>query len=440
MAERQKRYRKNGVVKLGKDTIDGLRKRPDGRYYAASQPNKTFGRDLAQAVYRFRAWQASNRTERITLSERRPPSEAVKQSWAELGEDVTEVTYGHRPPADAFFARVREMIFSDPQQVAERTGIPEIAYLDRLQAPGEPISLADVVAQYLGKPMTSNERTQVKNQWAEFCRITGATTVADLDRPAVAKYESHYRRLIAEGKFQKKTVRNRWHRVKSILNYVTDRVADNQRPQIERARVVCRALLKPERSRAVHKPKPISRDHLAKLLAVADDRMKVAILCGVNLGLYAKEVSDLTFVEFDLRAKTFDSRRIKTGGTPRMGMLWDRTVEAIRTYRATIDPKHTTLLAGDDRDDWPARQIFKKFAELRETPSVPKSVTASHLRDGTDTRATESGASDRICRVIMGHSLGIPAHYAQIKPELTGKAMDYIERYYFPTKKSRGKK
>ena len=54
MAERQKRYRKNGKVKLGKVEIPGLRQRPDRRYYAAAHPNKTFGKDLAQAVYRFR--------------------------------------------------------------------------------------------------------------------------------------------------------------------------------------------------------------------------------------------------------------------------------------------------------------------------------------------------------------------------------------------------
>ena len=70
VAERRERgkYRKDGYYKLADGTeVVGLKRRPDGRFYAAAKPTKTFGKDPAEALFRFKQWQAKQKPEPIRL-------------------------------------------------------------------------------------------------------------------------------------------------------------------------------------------------------------------------------------------------------------------------------------------------------------------------------------------------------------------------------------
>ena len=59
MAKRASQYRRLTDFVYEGHTIEGLRRRPDGRFYAAVQPSKTFGKEPREAVTKFMLWQAN---------------------------------------------------------------------------------------------------------------------------------------------------------------------------------------------------------------------------------------------------------------------------------------------------------------------------------------------------------------------------------------------
>lgn len=59
--------------------IHGLKRRPDGRFYAAEHPTKTFGTNPLEAIRKFRAWEAE-RTKKIipVFTPPKPVADAVE--------------------------------------------------------------------------------------------------------------------------------------------------------------------------------------------------------------------------------------------------------------------------------------------------------------------------------------------------------------------------
>ena len=66
MDNRPRKYRNVASYIYQGHTVEGLKQRPDGRFYAAAKPTRTFGTDPAEAVTRFMAW----RTQVVTGNER----------------------------------------------------------------------------------------------------------------------------------------------------------------------------------------------------------------------------------------------------------------------------------------------------------------------------------------------------------------------------------
>jgi hypothetical protein len=79
-ARRPSKYKTQTYVKWNGQEIVGLKRRPDGRHYAADEPSKTFGRDAAEAVRKFRKWQSQRK--RATVSIEQP----LGESW--IGEKL----------------------------------------------------------------------------------------------------------------------------------------------------------------------------------------------------------------------------------------------------------------------------------------------------------------------------------------------------------------
>ena len=52
----------------------GLYRRPDGRFAASGNPNKTFGNIETEAIRRFYEWQSKQRGDRISINEIGPPN------------------------------------------------------------------------------------------------------------------------------------------------------------------------------------------------------------------------------------------------------------------------------------------------------------------------------------------------------------------------------
>jgi len=66
MDNRPKKYRSVANFVYQGHIVEGLKQRPDGRFYAAAKPTRTFGTDPAEAVTRFMLW----RTGVVTGNER----------------------------------------------------------------------------------------------------------------------------------------------------------------------------------------------------------------------------------------------------------------------------------------------------------------------------------------------------------------------------------
>lgn len=56
MDNRPSKYRNVASYVYQGHTVEGLKQRPDGRFYAAAKPTRTFGTDPAEAVTRFMHW------------------------------------------------------------------------------------------------------------------------------------------------------------------------------------------------------------------------------------------------------------------------------------------------------------------------------------------------------------------------------------------------
>ena len=63
MAKRPTHYRRVEDFVFSGHVINGLKRRPDGRFYAAAKPTKTFGKQSREAVTKFLLWQVKGMNE-----------------------------------------------------------------------------------------------------------------------------------------------------------------------------------------------------------------------------------------------------------------------------------------------------------------------------------------------------------------------------------------
>jgi hypothetical protein len=174
------------------DKIVGLRRLKDGRW-RTSHPNQiTFSEpDERLAVARFRRWQADQHNEKLVFPLEKQPSGPPDKAFLaarsaatasgfsrlqiklETGEDpVFSVVVG----SSELFLAVRHMILTEPQRLAEGTGIEQLGYLTNIKKPQDSPSMNDVGELYLtsnGK-ISGNWASKTKSFWTEFVTIVGA--------------------------------------------------------------------------------------------------------------------------------------------------------------------------------------------------------------------------------------------------------------------------
>lgn len=84
-------------------------------------------------------------------------------------------------------------------------------------------------------------------------------------------------------------------------------------------------------------------DEIERLLNAATDRTKLLILLALNIGGTAKDLSDLSRDEVDLRAGAVTRRRSKTGhhaGVPTVTYrLWPETLRLLKKHRSQSEPR-----------------------------------------------------------------------------------------------------
>ena len=198
--------------------------KPDGR-------RKYFGNsdDKPTAILKFRTWEAQQDGETVAVRSRRLKQAEVDGGLeAALKHREIEVTIDEDGSievddligSDTFWEVVRSHILATPQLAAQKTGIEQLAYLHRLEPPPPSKALEEIISLYLDDKkgeLTPKEWKNSRTWWDEFCGITGAKFVADLDREQFRRYRETIRGR--RGDRSSVWVRSRFGKIKSVINY-----------------------------------------------------------------------------------------------------------------------------------------------------------------------------------------------------------------------------
>lgn len=417
------------------EVINGLgRRRSDGLWRVIGTKITFSEPDERMAIARFRSFEKQDR-ERLPMSFREPAElmqaldngAVVSVQTREAVEVQGRRTYHggkisvfQEVDAPLLWTWMRQVILERPQLAAERSGIEQLAWLADLQKPKASPSLDAVGKLYFEKAKIGRqERRESLGFWKEFRKAmaaAGSKTLRELTAAAVADYGDA---VTNRGK-SPTYVRHRFGKVKTIINFARKRglLPDDCRHALD-----CCAVLVPPRKRPTN-AKPVSPADFSRLLAAADDRTAAAMLLGLNLCLAPKEICAVRWDELDLDKGTFVSAREKTG-VIRIGMLWERTVEALaklpRKSEAVISSSHGTALSiWTLRDNWHA---------LRASVGLP-SVELASLKDGAYTAAVEAGIPIDQVKLLAGHQLGISDHYIRRAPWMVRDACEAIRAHY----------
>ena len=185
------------------------------------------------------------------------------------------------------------------------------------------------------------------------------------------------------------------------------------------------------------KPTPISKEHYRIMLDNETEPMYRAVyLIGLNCAMRQTDMADIRMSDIDLKAKTLSKVRHKSG-TIRGAILWDRTVQAIREYLETKKVESKYLFSNDARKGNKFNPSFipNHWADQRTELRIPQSVKFEHNRDACRTITTLAGIPEAQINVLMGHPItGMGDNYTAKYPEMTTKAVQAIEEYYFGKK------
>ena len=406
------------------DTIDGLRHdKRSGRWFAIGSSFAFREADERRAVQRFRQWQARQTGQAVYL-----PS----TTDATIGYDFADADKPKQLDAinqADLWAYFREQLINRPEWVAERVGIEEVARLADLPKRGPSPTLEDLGNLYQQKADVSDkQRGQVRRFWAElenFMRAHGIETLRQLTTEAAAEYADHIKQLGHSAKYTK----HYFTGVRGVLNFARKRGVHSGDC---RHALDCLAVLQAPRQQKAKDPHPIDAEDFKRLHEAADKaRDKAVMLVMLNLAMYPSEALALDWADIDLAKKTVVTDRNKTG-VVRIGVLWDRTVEALAKIQPKQPNENTPVFISERGGLRLTTKTWSwRFKHLRKAAGVKASVKSEDFRDGAYTAAIDSGAELITAQLLAGHATGIADHYVMRKPTMVGEVCEAIERVYF---------
>ncbi|MEE9295756.1 MAG: tyrosine-type recombinase/integrase [Phycisphaerae bacterium] len=444
------------------NVINGLRiqtaKNRDGRtidrFYAlyGDAKRKYFGNSENKrgAILRYRQWEA--RQERDTVSF---PGKKLKLSEIDGGLEAAdrqreiEITIDGEGdfdvaqliPSDAFWEVVRDQILTNPQLAAQKTGIEQLAYLHRLQPPPPSKALEDIVTLYLDDKRAELTPAEWKNSrtwWDEFREITGAETVAELDRPRFRKYRIEILDIMKARARSNAWARSRFGKVKTIISHALDEADFSQE---DRAVLELRSLLK-QPSKPAPNPIDITPAELRKVLSKADDWEAALILTALNCAYYPVDCQRLQWSMINFAKGTIRFDRTKATGrakgpVPRVAVLWQRTIRAMKK----LDRHHDHVFVSTYGRPVHVETVRRHWIAMCERAKITRGITFANLRDSALTAAAES--TDPVVpvqqyHVLAGHvAKGVDDSYITRHPRFVQTACRAIENAYFSRTKRR---
>jgi integrase len=430
MAGERGSYRKSGYYKLPDGTeIVGLKRRPDGRFYAAKQPGKTFGTDPSQAVFRFRQWADEHAIDgqivaniiqgrNIPLPDNADGAPAYVDRLWENAREFDELLERKWRQANAL--RIRQWILDDPRGFVQATGTHDIVSFGRMAPSPTLESLGKLYAEKSGATDEWVEKTDTF--WQEFMKAVAVSTVRELTPEAITAYYDE----INEADKSPTWKGHRFGAIKTVFAFARKRGVSPD--EVSKVLGYCAILVKPKKNGA--NPRPITPDDFNAIYDKANERLKTGMMCALNFAMYAKEVCAVEWADLSLEKGTLVTDRAKTGQT-RIAVLWPGTVDLLkelpRTGPYVFMSEHGGALAPNTlRRDW---------WDARKKAGVDQDVVFSMIRDGAYSAAVEGGADLTHAKLLAGHAIGgMSDYYVRRNPRMVADACAAIERHYFPPK------
>jgi len=453
MSQRRGRRARHYTTSWG-ETILGLCRRANGRFYPVGRNDIAFGSEEVIAVHRFRQWQAEQEQEETppstpvdltlrpdTISLLFPEGDSdltddeyapTMRQLAEVLEHSTGISFPSTIEAirQAERQRLRRLIFNDPRQAAIDLDVPHLAHYPTI--PDAPqFTLRELGEFYLenkrnrrGELLDAKHKKNSRRWWEGFCDSVGVRHARDLTSTLVRRYYDEVMGKFDAG-FSPAYVKSRFVKVRAILNYgikFTDDKVD-----LRRALDMCAILTPPEEEAD---PMPIDPADFRRLLDHADAQMKAILLLGLNAAMHNGEVASTLTKDLNLNARTLSARRSKTR-TPRVAYLWERTVDAIRAYRKELPHKSPHLFVSRTGKAITGERIRQRFVTLRRKAGISDTVTYEGLRDAAYTIADDVDAHH--AKFIAGHKSGESDKYV-LRQALHSKVKaccEAIEAFFF---------
>lgn len=353
----------------------------------------------------------------------------------ELSEPVrlVDVLDGNREfvrydmPSGDFWRVVREVALSDPETFRRETGLTVV---DKKPKPSA--KLRKILDAYMSKRQTPSEEEQkkVRRYWRFFlAAVAPAKTVRDIDATALTRWEdAAYAKYNNDG--SPKTLAHRFEYVQRLFNYSIKKQIDADECKRVVAEIVSAKTELPDFRNL--NPNPIRVGDFHALLGVADEKWTAILLTAMNLCYYPVDIRTIpaSAIDFDKGVVIFD--RAKTGQTKRVGILWQRTKDALRVYLQTSGHEAESVFITQYRTPYSAEGLRTSFRFLRDKADVARGVELAQVRDGAYSAAIEGGASETIAKILAGHKIsGMSDAYIKRNPKMVADTVDAIEEHYF---------
>ena len=428
------------------ETIVGLHRRGDGRWYPVAKPNHVFTQsDERLAIHKFRLWEAEQKNGGPLSSDEAMQLNLRKleawQRWVEMHPEAAEqiqtdieaAVIGER-------LRLTDLIKTNPKQAAIELDYEPLENLLFIQRPKPSITLAEIRKLYnIAKKdeIEPVDLTKFNKYWDEFAAFVKVRTVDLLDFELFDAYSKKIRS--DQAKPSKKTkqprkntyTRARFLTIKTYINFAYEsRKIDAQ--LWNRLRQDWKQPLKaPPAPRGT--PKTLTPEEFQAIFGKAEtDLDRCLVLMGVNAALTPIDIKRLLWDHVDDHHLVFT--RVKKDandkqGTLRVAYLWDRTVRALKKLREASDDPH--VFVSREGNPLSISASNDHFVALRDAAGVKRPLTFKHLRKSAATLASKNGTVTQY-RVLLGHRISAEDEaYILSNPDYVKEPCLAIERHYF---------
>jgi len=264
-------------------------------------------------------------------------------------------------------------------------------------------------------------------------KITHAREVADLNHGALRNYRQAIENQQEKLRLSNSWTRSRFGKIKTVINYAA---TEMDLSPGDRAILQLRSLLKPP-SKPSPNPIDITEVELRAILEHADEWETALILTALNAAYYPVDCQRLQWSMMDWEKAVIRFDRTKATGRakksiPRVAVLWQRTIRALRDVRRTNHPHVFISSQGRPVEN---ETIRRHWNTLCKKAGIERAITFGNLRDSALTAAASSISPvvpTQQYNVLAGHvASGVDDHYIRRSPRIVELACQAVENHFF---------